>query len=150
MFGADSYALMGRKPELTFSNIYRMLGRTPDHPILQEFSKQYFPYQIYANETTGATTFKVDDTQYTPEELMALILQHVKDMSEAFGGKAIKDCVITVPASFTQHEREAVYTAADIADLKVNIKIKELLFVFLFDFSCDEQTVVSRIYQPHR
>lgn len=121
MFGSDATALMGRKPELTFSNIYRMLGRTPDHPIMQEFQKQYFPYQIYTNETTGATTFKMEDTYYTPEELMALILQHVKDMSEAFGGKAIKDCVITVPASFTQHEREAVYTAADIADLKVRI-----------------------------
>lgn len=125
MFGSDSYALMGRKPELTFSNIYRMLGRDAEHPIMQEFKKQYFPYQIYANETTGATTLKMEQTQYTPEELMALILQHVKDMSEAVGGKAIKDCVITVPSSFTQHEREAVYTAADIADLKVLSLIEE-------------------------
>lgn len=125
MFGSDATALMGRKPEVTFANIYRFLGRTADHPIVQEVKNQYFPYQIYTNETTGATTFKVDDTQYTPEELMALILQHVKDMSEAFGGKAIKDCVITVPSSFTQHEREAVYTAADIADLKVLTLIEE-------------------------
>mmetsp|Transcript_28468 Transcript_28468/g.48847 ORF Transcript_28468/g.48847 Transcript_28468/m.48847 type:complete len:933 (-) Transcript_28468:116-2914(-) len=125
MFGSDSYALMGRKPELTFSNIYRMMGRTADHPIMQEFKSQYFPHQIYTNETTGATTLKLEDTQYTPEELMALILQHVKDMSEAHGGKAIKDCVITVPSYFTQHEREAVYTAADIADLKVLSLIEE-------------------------
>ena len=124
MFGADSYALMGRKPELTFSNIYRMLGRSVDHPVMQEFQKQYFPYEIYANDTTGATTFKMQDTHYTPEELMALILQHVKDMSENFGGKVIKDCVITVPSSFTQHEREAVYTAADIADLKVRLLMR--------------------------
>ena len=33
--------------------------------------------------------------------------------------QVIKDCVITVPSSFTQHERSALYTAADIADLKV-------------------------------
>lgn len=125
MFGSDSYALMGRKPELTFSNIYRMLGRTADHPVMQEFKTQYFPHQIYTNETTGATSLKLEDTQYTPEELMALILQHIKDMSEAHGGKAIKDCVITVPSSFTQHEREAVYTAADIAELKVLSLIEE-------------------------
>jgi hypoxia up-regulated 1 len=37
----------------------------------------------------------------------------------------IKDCVITVPSSFTQHEREAVFTAADIADLKVLTLIEE-------------------------
>jgi hypoxia up-regulated 1 len=125
MFGSDSYALMGRKPELTFSNIYRMVGRTPEHPVMREFSQQYFPYEMYANETTGATTFKVADTHYTPEELMALILQHVNDMSQAHGGKVIKDCVITVPSSFTQHEKEAVFTAADIADLKVLTLIEE-------------------------
>ena len=126
MFGADSIALMGRKPELTFSNIYRMLGRTEDHPIIKDFKEQYLPYHIYISETTGSLSFKLEETYYTPEELMALILQHVKDMSEAFGGKAIKDCVITVPSSFTQHEREAVYTAADIADLKVS----SLLFYY--------------------
>ena len=40
-------------------------------------------------------------------------------MTTNFGGKVIKDCVITVPSFFTQHERKALYTAADIADLKV-------------------------------
>lgn len=120
MFGADSTALLGRKPDLTFTNIYRMIGRSSDHPILQEFGKQYFPYQFFANETTGATSLQMEDTQYTPEELMALILQHVQDMSEAFGGKSVKDCVITVPSFFTQHEREAVYSAASIADLNVS------------------------------
>lgn len=46
-------------------------------------------------------------------------------MTHAFGGKTIKDCVITVPASFTQHEREALYTAAEIAELKVLSLIEE-------------------------
>ena len=40
-------------------------------------------------------------------------------MTLNFGGKVIKDCVITVPSSFTQYERRALYTAADIAELKV-------------------------------
>lgn len=61
----------------------------------------------------------MDETQYTPEELTAMLLQHVKDMTLAFGGKAIKDCVLTVPSFFTQHEKDALYTAAEIADLKV-------------------------------
>jgi len=37
--------------------------------------------------------------------------------------QVIKDCVITVPASFTQHERRALYTAAEIADLKVPLPL---------------------------
>ena len=56
---------------------------------------------------------------------MAMILNHVKEMTLNFGGKKIKDCVITVPSSFTQHERAAVYTAAEIADLNILTLIEE-------------------------
>lgn len=129
MLGSDAMAIMGRKPELTFAKANRMLGRTVDHPLVQEITKkQFFPYKIYANETTGNTCIQVDDiesTYYTPEELIAMMMQHAKDMTAAFGGNVIKDCVITVPSSFTQHERRALYTAADIADLRVLSLIEE-------------------------
>lgn len=55
-------------------------------------------------------------THYAPEELVAMMMEHVKDLTVNFGGKAIKDCVITVPAYFTQHEKEAVYTAAAMGE----------------------------------
>lgn len=125
MFGSDSTALMARKPELSFAKLYRTIGRTVEHPHIQELTKQYFPYDIYANETTTATTFKVEEAFYNSEELVAMMLSHVKEMTASFGGKMIKDCVITVPSSFTQHEREAVYTAAEIADLNVLTLIEE-------------------------
>lgn len=125
IFGSDATALQGRKPELTFSNIYRMIGRSIYHPIIQEFEKQYFPYQFYSNETTGSTSLQLLGAHYTPEELMALLLQHVQEMSEAFGGKSVKDCVITVPSFFTHHERDAVYTAASIAELNVLSLVEE-------------------------
>lgn len=125
MFGSDAYALMGRKPELSFAKIYRMLGRVAEHPLVQEIPKQYFPYEIYTNQTSKNTCIKLEDTYYTPEELIAMILNHVKEMTLNFGGKKIKDCVITVPSSFTQHERAAVYTAAEIADLNILSLIEE-------------------------
>lgn len=78
MFGSDAYALMGRKPEATFARIYRLLGRALDHPLVQEITKQYFPYEIYTNETTQNVCLKVEDDSYTPEEIIAQILQHVK------------------------------------------------------------------------
>lgn len=125
MFGSDSYALMARKPELSFAKVYRMLGRDVEHPLVKELKSQYFPYEFYINETTKSTTLKMEDTYYTPEELVAMLLNHVKEMTLNFGGKKIKDCVITVPSSFTQHEREAVYTAAEIADLNILSLIEE-------------------------
>ena len=54
-----------------------------------------------------------------------MILQHAKDMTANFGSKNIKDCVITVPSHFTYHERKALYTAADIAELRVLTLIEE-------------------------
>jgi hypoxia up-regulated 1 len=127
LFGSDATALSGRKPESSISKLQRMLGRDVDHPLVQEILKeQYFPYKLYKNETTGLTTITVDNNQsYTSEELMAMILQHVKDMTVNFGAHAVKDCVITVPSSFTQHEREALYSAAEIANLNVLGLIEE-------------------------
>lgn len=125
MFGSDSIALMARKPELTFSKAYRVLGRTVDNPLSKELVSQYFPHEIYANETTGFTCFKQEETFYTPEELVAMMMQHARDMTINFGGKNIKDCVITVPSHFTHHERRALYTAAQIADLRVLTLMEE-------------------------
>jgi len=75
MFGSDSYALMPRKPELSVAKAYRMLGRALGHPLVQEVTKQYFPHELYTNETTGAATMKMEDTHYTPEELIAMLMQ---------------------------------------------------------------------------
>ena len=107
---------MSRKPELTFSKVYRVIGKSLAHPHVEELTKkQYFPHDIYTNETSKQTCFKLEETYYTPEELMAMMMQHAKDITANYGGKQIKDCVITVPAHYTQHERQALYTAADIA-----------------------------------
>lgn len=116
---------MGRKPELSFEKVYRMIGRHPSHPLVKEIVDQYHPYNIYENKTTGFATLAVETSNYTPEELIAMLLQHAKDMTNSFGGHNVKDCVITVPSYFTQFERDALYTAAQIADLKVLSLIEE-------------------------
>jgi Hsp70 protein len=54
-----------------------------------------------------------------------MMMQYAKDITANHGGKVIKDCVLTVPSSFTQHERAAVYAAADIANLRVLSLIEE-------------------------
>jgi hypoxia up-regulated 1 len=125
LFGSDSFALMPRKPEVSFSKLFRMLGKAPEHPHLQELERHYFPFELYANETWGATSLKLEEAYYHPEELLAMMMQHARDMTKSYGGKMIKDCVLTVPSSFTQHERAALYTAAAIADFNVLSLIEE-------------------------
>ena len=111
MFGSDATALMARKPDLTFAKVNRYLGKKADHHLVKELVQDhYYPYDIYSNDTmNGATCIKQEETFYTPEELIAMMLQHAKDMTANYGGKQIKDCVITVPSHFTQHERRALY-----------------------------------------
>jgi hypoxia up-regulated 1 len=127
MFGSDATALMARKPDLTFAKVYRMIGKDSTHPSIQEITdKHHYPYKIYSNETmSSATCIKQEETFYTPEELMAMLMSHAKEMTANYGGKQIKDCVITVPSHFTQHERRALYSAADIAHLRVLSLIEE-------------------------
>ena len=96
MFGSDAEALMARKPELTFARQFRLLGRNVDHSAAKEINDHYFPYQMYSNETTGNLCIKQEETYYTPEELVAMLMQHAKAMTKNFGDKAVKDCVITV------------------------------------------------------
>lgn len=103
----------------------RLLGRDIGHPLVQELHSQYFPYELYVNHTRGGLCLKQEDTFYTPEELIAMFMQYAKDTTQHFGGKVIKDCVVTVPSSFTQHERKAMYTAAEIADLRILTLIEE-------------------------
>ena len=128
MFGSDSTALMSRKPELTFTKLLRMLGKPHDHANVQVLNeKQYFATKMVMNETSGVAGLQLnEETLYTPEELVGMMLQYAKDITRDYSnGQSIKDCVITVPSSFTQHERRALYDTAALVDLKILSLIEE-------------------------
>jgi molecular chaperone DnaK len=69
--------------------------------------------------------FKVDQKEYTPQELSAMILQKMKQDAEEFFGEEVPQAVITVPAYFTDAQRQATKDAGEIAGLKVRRIIDE-------------------------
>lgn len=68
---------------------------------------------------------KIDDKEYSPQEISAMILQKIKSDVESYLGETVTEAVITVPAYFTDSQRQATKDAGKIAGLDVKRIINE-------------------------
>ncbi|MGC4129579.1 MAG: molecular chaperone DnaK [Bergeyella sp.] len=82
------------------------------------------PYEVVKgpNDTVKV---KIDDREYTPQEISAMILQKMKKTAEDYLGQEVTRAVITVPAYFNDAQRQATKEAGEIAGLKVERIINE-------------------------
>ena len=107
-------------PQNTVYSIKRFMGET-----YQQSRKEAeaMPYKV-VNEG-GYPRVEIEGRKYTPQEISAMVLQKMKKTAEDYLGQEVTDAVITVPAYFSDSQRQATKEAGEIAGLKVQRIVNE-------------------------
>ncbi|MCA1756015.1 MAG: molecular chaperone DnaK [Bacteroidales bacterium] len=108
-------------PSKTVYSIKRFMGETYDN-VKKEIER--VPYQVVKGDN-NTPRVKIDDRMYSPQEISAMILQKMKKTAEDYLGQEVTEAVITVPAYFSDSQRQATKEAGEIAGLKVKRIINE-------------------------
>ena len=108
-------------PEKTIYSIKRFMGETWDQ-VQTEVTR--VPYKVVRGDN-NTPRVDIDGRLYTPQEISAMILQKMKKTAEDYLGQEVTDAVITVPAYFSDSQRQATKEAGEIAGLKVERIINE-------------------------
>lgn len=120
LFGDGALGVAVKNPKVVYRFLQSILGKTADNPQVAEYQKHFPEHQLQRDDKRGTVYFKFsEEMQYTPEELLGMILNYSRTLAQDFAEQPVKDAVITVPAYFNQAERRAVLQAAHIAGLKV-------------------------------
>jgi molecular chaperone DnaK len=105
----------------TVSSIKRFMGESFDR-VQKEVNRVSYKVLKGDNNTPRV---KIDDRQYSPQEISAMVLQKMKKTAEDYLGQTVTDAVITVPAYFSDSQRQATKEAGEIAGLNVRRIINE-------------------------
>ena len=108
-------------PEHTIYSIKTFMGETFD-----QASKEIgrVPYKVVKGDN-NTPRVNIDGQLYSPQEISAIILQKMKQTAEDYLGQEVKEAVITVPAYFSDAQRQATKEAGEIAGLSVRRIVNE-------------------------
>ena len=107
-------------PKNTIYSIKRFMGETYDQ---SRKEAERVPFTV-VNEG-GYPRVDIDGRKYTPQEISAMVLQKMKKTAEDYLGQEVTDAVITVPAYFSDSQRQATKEAGQIAGLNVRRIVNE-------------------------
>ena len=107
-------------PKNTVYSIKRFMGETYEQSRKEAES---MPYTV-VNEN-GYPRVDIEGRKYTPQEISAMVLQKMKKTAEDYLGQEVTDAVITVPAYFSDSQRQATKEAGQIAGLNVRRIVNE-------------------------
>ena len=107
-------------PERTIYSIKRFMGEKYEQ-VSKEIGRM--PYKVVNDG--GLPRVTIDGRNYTPQEISAMVLQKMKKTAEDYLGQEVTEAVITVPAYFSDSQRQATKEAGQIAGLEVKRIVNE-------------------------
>ena len=108
-------------PDKTVSSIKRFMGETYDQVSTE---RERVAYKVVKGSNDTAR-ISINDREYTPQEISALVLQNLKKTAEDYLGSEVTEAVVTVPAYFSDSQRQATKEAGKSAGLDVKRIINE-------------------------
>ncbi len=108
-------------PKNTVFSIKRFMGETYDQ-VQKEIAR--VPYTVVKGDN-NTPRVEIEGRKYTPQEISAIILQKMKKTAEDYLGQEVTEAVITVPAYFSDSQRQATKEAGQIAGLDVKRIVNE-------------------------
>ena len=108
-------------PEKTIFSIKRFMGETYDQ-VQKEIGR--VPYKVVRGDN-NTPRVDIEGRLYTPQEISAMVLQKMKKTAEDYLGQEVTKAVITVPAYFSDAQRQATKEAGEIAGLNVRRIVNE-------------------------
>lgn len=104
-------------PRNTVASVKRFMGRKYDDAEVER-ARKYVSYDV-KKAANGDIRVVMNEREYSPPEISAMVLQKIKTDAEAYLGETITQAVITVPAYFNDSQRQATKDAGKIAGLEV-------------------------------
>uniref|UniRef100_A0A6Q2XY57 Hypoxia up-regulated protein 1 n=1 Tax=Esox lucius TaxID=8010 RepID=A0A6Q2XY57_ESOLU len=120
LFGDNALGMSVKNPKFVYRHLQSLLGKKHDNPQVAIYQKRFPEHKLVKDEIRGTVLFRnSEEMEYSPEELLGMVLNYSRALAQDFAEQPIKDAVITVPAFFNQAERRAVLQAAQMAGVKV-------------------------------
>merc|ERR1712176_670291 len=126
LIGDSAKNQLTTNPTNTVFDAKRLIGRTWSDPAVQS-DKKFFPFSVVESKAKPAIKINTGsgDKMFTPEEISAMVLGKMKKIAEDYLGTPVTHAVVTVPAYFSDAQRQATKDAGVIAGMTVMRIINE-------------------------